>query len=107
MNKPTKTYPVPETYGWGEIVEWVQYKTGRDVRDWQGKFKAGYAANQEIPYQDFWCVICDLYGLNNGSYFRLDLDPGAYEQDFCKEIVGVIAAEFPAPDGFLPCWVEW
>lgn len=104
MDKPTAKRLENLAYQWNEVVEWVQQQSGRDVRDWAGK----YTDNRpDAPYQDFWHVICNGGGIHNGCFFWVSLNPNDYEEDFCKEIVSVIAKEFPECEGEMYCWVEW
>jgi hypothetical protein len=107
VRKPVRKQRNDPAFDWGELQEWVKYKTGKDVRDWAGKFsKKEY--DDLIPYQDFWHILTDTQEIHNGGYFYLSLREEDYEENFAKEIVRLLAKEFPKyKNGDMYCYVYW
>lgn len=105
IQKPIPGHHSDPAYDWHDIEEWIRHKYGRELRDWAGKY--GKKPNENVEYQDFWHLICDQCDIHNGAYFYLGLDPEDYEQEFAKEIVKILAEEFPDAPGDMYCWVSW
>jgi len=104
LKKPEKH--TLEVYNWSEIVDWINNVSGRDVRDWSGKFsKKLYDEN--VPYEDFWHVLCNTCDMHNDSYISVSTDPDDYEKPFAKEIARLLASEFQTNGKDMECWVSW
>lgn len=111
LKKPKPVYQTAPAYNWSEVCQWIEHKTGKDVRDWAGRHKQK-RYNDKIPYQDFWHWLVDMCDIHNGSHFHLDLsddqvDDGDSEHLFVREILAVLRKEFPEAKGEMYCYVFW
>lgn len=96
-------------YDWNDIVDYIQKKYGKDIRDWAGKYsnKSKHKKSEEIEYQDFWLFMCDVCEIHNGSVVWLF--PGDWAEDetcppWRKEICKILVKEF----GFeFQAYVSW
>jgi hypothetical protein len=81
-------------YDWLEIENYLQEKTGRNFRDWAGKWDK--EKNDDIPYQDFWHWMLDNYEITNGMIidFTTDWDLEQPSESWVKEILTLIKDEF-------------
>ncbi len=112
--KPVKKHQSEPAYDWHDVSEWIRHVTGKDMRDWEGKFNrpAGASYDDTIPYRDMWHWICDNQDVHNGSYFYLTLDDEMIDDDdrehlFIREIFAVLRQEFPEAEGEMYCWTSW
>lgn len=98
-------------YDWGEIGDYLNYKTGKKIRDWANKFSS-VPFNSNLPYQDFWHWMIEYYGdaLTNGSTLEFncdDMDDYAYKtkaEDWVIDIIHIIKKEFGTK---FNIYVEW
>ena len=107
MNKP-ELKCVDMAINWREAREWIRHKTGRDIRDWLGKFGPdGKEFHKEIPYRDFWNWITDHCDIHNGCLFSLrseHLENCQGDEAWAAEVLNMFIAEFG--DG-TKYWTEW
>ena len=109
--KPILEHQNDPAYNWSDVCKWVEHKTGKDVRDWAGKFKSK-KYDDKVPYQDLWHWITDTNEIHNGCYFYLSLDDDQIEDDdtehlFIREIFAVLREEFPEAQGEMYCYTWW
>jgi hypothetical protein len=112
MEKPIKTPPIKLAYHWNQVEDYIKFKTGKDIRDWSGKYGAN-GTDLSRPYQDMWHWLVYRYDLHNGCYFCLDISDESISWDdtehlFIKEILAVLREEFPGDiKTGMNCWVSW
>ncbi len=108
MEKPVKKYHTKPSYDFHEIMRFLEEKTGRDPRDWSGRFSC--KSNPRPPYQDFWHYVIKNNEVNNGSHFFLIIDGRPEtepEWEFVNEIHAALRDLFPECNGEIYCYVDW
>jgi hypothetical protein len=112
--KPILEHQNEPAYNWNDVWKWIEYRTGKNVRDWAAKFggrRSDYT-REKTPYQDMWHWICDTHEIHNGCYFYLSLDDEQIDDDdaehlFIREIFAVLREEFPEAQGEMYCYTYW
>jgi hypothetical protein len=71
-----------EFFDWSDIEAEVETNTGKDIRDWKGKFKSSnYDSN--VEYCDFWHILCDNIDMHNGAIESIDFED--IRRYFCND----------------------
>lgn len=93
-------------FEWSDIVEYIQKKYGKDVRDWAGRYSKK-KRNESAEYQDFWHFICDKCEVHNGAtiwLFPYDWMEEEGCEDWKKEICQILVDEFGSD---FEAFVSW
>jgi hypothetical protein len=109
MDKPVPKPPKGNlVVHWDEAEAWIETKHGVRIRDFAGRF----FGHPEAAYQNFWHSIlyhCGFIRPGGGSYFSLSLKPEDWEQDWERQIISLIKAEFGeyAQDDSIEFYIYW
>lgn len=84
-------------YNWDEITKEVEANTGKEVRDWAGKWKGAKPGADNIPYQDFWHKVIEMYDIHNGAVTTMNFQEIAeyykgepWIVEICNEYIKVL-----------------
>jgi hypothetical protein len=88
----------PPYWAWDEVEDAVKQATGRDMRDWAGRWAATDDPNDEgRPYQDFWHILIESIDFHNGAAYDLDVREVAalhpdkpWVREVCDAVIAVI-----------------
>jgi hypothetical protein len=109
----------PPFYIFREIRDAVEKNTGKQVRDWAGKYKSEHT-NHDVPYLDFWHKMIDYmddYPMLNGLvanvsfeemalYFEeKDGEKAKWIREICEEFKKVLGE--PNSDGDYRIKFDW
>jgi hypothetical protein len=112
LKKPKKVNVSEPVYKYDEMVNYLQKKTGRDLRNWAGKTYGTGEASDHFRYLDFWHWLCESELIVNSSFTYIPIDfygdkgPEDPEDKWIYDILMLFKEEFGEPNN-LKCWVEW